>query len=951
MKFRSSLLIVGAAALLGPWLLDQTAARERVNLDGTWQFATDPGDRGEAERWYRAEVSLPRMPLPGYAATADGRITVPGAWDNQGYGGETDKVRHNFVGKGWYKRQVTIPTAWTGRRIFLVVTGVHRASKTWINDRYLGEHVGYMSSQEFDITPHVALGSAATITIQVDSKQRWDRDALYGGSSMADYMEVAWGGIWGHVFLEARENVWLDAPYIRTNIADSSCSMSALLRGEASGVDSVALEVFDQSGQRVAKLTKPHKPQTAGRPEVALTASLPDARLWTPETPTLYTARLSVLKNGRIIDSIEQRFGIREFSVEGTHLKLNGRRLMLRGYGDDHIYADRSPMPSDKQLHLERLKMIKSYGFNHVRHHSTMMPPEYYDACDEIGMIATAEFPICYDDFLPGIGAIWKANVPKGTDPAAAIENYKQQWAAAITRYRNHPSILCWVMGNELWEGVPLRQEFHAIAQQLDPSRVFLDSDGVRVKRINAGMDRDSLGFYSIQFYEKANPIDMPAKFFTKGLKKPAISHEAGNYVTFSRPDLIDCLSHNIKPFWLTAGKAKLEKLGLLAEADQWAEKSERQYAILHKMNLESLRKNGDLSGYHWWLFQDYWTSSNGIVDHCFRPKAGIRRQEVLDFNNDVVLLQDGLAETYRDNQHLHLRLLVSNYSLQPVQGTLRWEVVADGRSVAQSQKPFERLPQGTVSEVGQIDANFPAVTKPTRLKIAVTAAAGGRTFSNHWTSWLFPKLIEPETTAVPILGEPEIIPRLPPWIIKPYPAENALSEKAVYVTSKLTDQRLVDALERGASVVLLGSADGILKRRPVTFKTTWWKAGESYDENHCGTFVYDHPATRAMAPDGWCDAGWFTLVDGAVKYVLEGAPARPEVIVRALPSLVLVEDDAMVFAVGVGKGRLIVSGLNHGRAQDRPENEWILARLFDYAVRGEVPKAVWPASQLRQAR
>ena len=58
-------------------------------------------------------------------------------------------------------------------------------------------------------------------------------------------------------------------------------------------------------------------------------------------------------------------------------------------------------MPCNKQLHLARLRTIKLYGFNHVRHHSTMMPPEYYDACDEAGMIATAEFAICYDAFMP----------------------------------------------------------------------------------------------------------------------------------------------------------------------------------------------------------------------------------------------------------------------------------------------------------------------------------------------------------------------------------------------------------------------------------------------------------------------------------------------------------------------------------------------------------------------
>jgi hypothetical protein len=99
------------------------------------------------------------------------------------------------------------------------------------------------------------------------------------------------------------------------------------------------------------------------------------------------------------------------------------------------------------------------------------------------------------------------------------------------------------------------------------------------------------------------------------------------------------------------------------------------------------------------------------------------------------------------------------------------------------------------------------------------------------------------------------------------------------------------------------------------------------------------------MAPDGWCDDGWFYLIEGGRKFVLETAPARPNVIIRALPGMMLVEDDAMLFEVGVGKGTLILSGLNHRRAEGRPENQWLMARLLEYAAGFPQPKAKWPAS------
>ena len=610
--------------------------RDTISLDGVWNFATDPENHGEMEKWYQPTTKLPAMPLPGYASEANGKIRVPGIWDNQGYGVETGKVHHNFVGKGWYKRQVEIPRDWVGRQTFLIITGVNRYSKVWINDHFLGEHIGYLSSQEYDVTPYAVPGKNITITIQVDSKQRWEVDSMYGCSSLADFMDIEWGGIWGHVFLEARKDCWLSDLFVQPEVTSSSCSVSAKLNGKSGPVDAAKLEVFNQGGQRVSETLLKIDPKAAAEQLITIKAAIPDAKLWSPDSPTLYKARLSIFNNNQVLDTVESRFGMRQFTIDGYHLLLNGKRIMLRGYGDDHIYPKEMSMPSDKELHLTRLRTIKSFGFNHVRHHSTMMPPEYYEACDEVGIIANAEFPICYAHYVPGTGAWWKERVPKGTDPKPANETYKREWAAAIKRHRNHPSILCWVMGNELWDGIPLRYDFKRIAHELDPGRFSVDSDGVwgddfvvpGGNILVSKKDRDTLDLYILSFNVFTNPIDNPTKYETPTPPiKPVISHEAGNYVTFSRPDLIDEFQHNIKPFWLTEGKTKLEKLGLLEEANTWSEKSERLCSLLHKYELEALRKNSCISGYHWWLFQDYWTSSNGIVDHYFRPRRSPKKR------------------------------------------------------------------------------------------------------------------------------------------------------------------------------------------------------------------------------------------------------------------------------------------------------------------------------------
>jgi hypothetical protein len=936
------------AGIMGVLLLTSAFAatpRERLDLDGTWRFATDPDNRGDAARWYEPGAVLPAMPLPGYAPEADGDIQVPGIWDNQGYGTETPKARHNVVGKGWYRRQAEVPAAWAGRRLFLAVTGSSRYAKAWVNGQPVGEHIGYVSAGEFEITDRVTPGQAAVVVIQVDSKQRWEVDALYGASALADYVDVPWGGIWGHVFIEARAGAWLEDLFVRPEVAGPACTASAVLRGEVAGVDATRLEVFDQGGRRLALAAGSVPPGAAAGATLDLRAALPGAALWTPDQPVLHTARFTLLAGERVVDAVEARFGLREFRADGYRLLLNGRPVLLRGYGDDHIYPDQMAMPSDKALHLSRLRLIKSYGFNHVRHHSTLLPPEYYDACDEVGVVSTAEFPIVYAPFLPGRGETWRAHVAPGTDPGPALETHRREWAAAIRQLRNHPSILCWVMGNELYEDVPLRQEFADSARALDPTRFFVDSDGASLALLEPRNDRATAALYFIQFDEGSNPLDHPGKFQTPEPRKPTFSHEAGNYVTFSRPDLTERFGGTLKPFWMTAGRAKLEALGLLDEAERWAMASERLYLLCHKANLEALRANPYLSGYHWWLFQDYWTSSNGLVDHTFRPKS-VTPEEVLRFNREVVVLLAGLGRTYRSGERFEVGLRVSTCAAEPLVGGLAWEVSAGDQRLAQGESNLAGLTPGSVTELARIGLELPPAESPRRLTIVARIQAGQQAWRNDWRAWLYPATSQPETGDVPVYTDDSQRAQCTGWAVQPLPADGELPERAVYLAGWL-DPRLVSALDRGATVLLLDGASQVLPTRRVTFRTTWWKAGDSPDRNHCGTFVYDHPAVRAMAPDAWCDEGWFHLVEGGAKSLLEKAPVRPAVLVRALPSLALVQDEALLYEVGVGKGTLIVSGLNHRQAQDRPENRWLVARLLEHAARLRPPDARWPASFL----
>ncbi|MFA6243515.1 MAG: sugar-binding domain-containing protein, partial [Candidatus Hydrogenedentales bacterium] len=578
-----------------PVAADSVATRSTTSLDGAWSFRLDPDSAGESERWFQPEVT--------FADT----IQVPGAWDAQGFGPETDKLRHNFIGKGWYARTVEVPNDWQGRRVFLCFGGVYRAAKVWINGTLAGEHLGYVSNFEYDITPYVQAGAPNRVVIQVDSEQRWEKDALQGCMDIIDHLFTYWGGIWSHVSLEARSAAWLEKPFIvpRTE-PDTGCSVEGQISGDPAQASAVAVTVYDAEGTQVAT----QRVETTKEGSVHVSISLPDAHLWSPETPYLYAMEVVLLDAaGGELDRVRDRFGVRVIELRDTNFLVNGKVYYLAGYGDDCVYPKTIAPPADKQFYVERLRVAKSYGFNFVRHHSHFVAPEYYEACDEVGMFVSPELPIAYPRFYDRA-------------QGSALELYKSEWTAAIKRYRNHPSIFDWCMANEQWEGMPrVAPDLYRIAKELDPTRPVIDSDGIfNSGFIDGSKDRPTLDFLPVMFDILTTPLDNPGKFATGKPLKPMITHEEGNYVHFPRLDEIEMYRENFKPFWLTDCRDRVSRAGLLDEAPAWSLASERLYLQCHKSNIEALRKNPSISGYHWWLLQPWYVGSNGLVHSHFRP-------------------------------------------------------------------------------------------------------------------------------------------------------------------------------------------------------------------------------------------------------------------------------------------------------------------------------------------
>ncbi|HPO16716.1 MAG TPA: glycoside hydrolase family 2 TIM barrel-domain containing protein [Candidatus Hydrogenedentes bacterium] len=904
-------------------MLGFSEGRPTISLDGAWSFRMDPEKAGESEQWFSPTVTFVDT------------IQVPGAWEAQGFGEATDKLHHHFIGKGWYKRQADIPAEWAGKRVFLCFGGVHRYGAVWVNGKSFGEHIGYMSPFEFDITDCATPGTQALIAVRIDSEQRWDVDTLLGCFDIIDYMDTYWGGIWGHVHIEARNNAYLEDLFVEPAIAPPHCRVSATVKGNPPEGASLHLDILDKRGDIVW--------QTDGtlaskEKRVSVQIDAPAAQLWTPDTPNLYIARLALMKGGEIIDRCETRFGFRQITIEGSRILLNGQPFFLRGYGDDAIYPETMAPPSDEAVYRKKVAIAKEYGFNHVRHHSHMLPPEYYDVCDELGMLVSAEFPIGYEPFYK------KAKGP-------ALDLYTSEWTAAILRLRNHPSIFDWCMGNEMYKGVAISPDLYRIAKELDPTRPVVDSDGLpQTGFVDGTKDRDTLDLYFTQFDVFNNPLDKPQLYECPSPKKPVVSHETGNYVTFPRLDQIDLFKDNFIPFWLISARDKVQKMGLLNESTRWAENTERLYTLLRKIDIETLRKSPKISGYHWWLLQDYWTTSNGIIDTYFRPKPGISRDAIVQFNNAVVLLQDALKNVYRGGDPLQIALFVSNFGpVNLVQPKLSYKVMQGTDTLMEQTHSVVSVEQGIVAELAKIGFPLPNLGSPARITIKAQLQAEGVTYSNEWFTWVYPAQISSQNTQAPFYANGELLPWLEPRGAKALPQQKPYPAEAVYFSNQLTPE-LLDAALAGASLILY-KPQGVFPSAKTRFKTAWWLGSEG--DNNAGTVVYDHPVTQAMAPEGWCDNSWYRLLESSEGYLCDALPAQPESLVRGIEVACVCRNKSMLFQTSIGKGSLIVCGLNIDSTLENggpaPEAEWLTAKLIDYAATFPHPNAAFPEDFLRK--
>ena len=730
--------------------------RETINLSGEWDFKTDPQEIGIAQAWFAAKVPFDR------------KIIVPGAWNAQGVGPPTDKLFSGYPGPAWYRKAVTIPAGWQGKVIQLKFGGVHRYADVWVNGRHLGEHIGYLTPFEYDISGIAKPGQKAAIAVRVDGRQRKDIDPLIGCFDIIDAMNVTWGGIYRKVELEATESTWIEDVFVIPHLASQTAEIKVEVGGKPGA--KVVVDILDEDGRTVGS---------------GAIARIKDMKTWSPQRPYLYRARVRLIFGGREIDEVTERFGMREIApIRRGQFLLNGKPIFLRGYGDDCIFPNTVCPPADKAEYRRRFKIARDYGFNYVRHHSWFPLPEYFDVADELGIMLQPEFPIAYANF-------YQAATPQGK------QLYLEQWRDIIKADRNHPSIVTWSMSNEEWGGFDLAPEMYRVAKQVDPTRLVIDSDGVPIPK---GKSRNTLDFLTPQFDERGQFGFNDGKYeLRQKPDKPVVVHEMANFGTLPCLCQLPEFQRGIIPFWLVRYWDLAREKGVEDRLERWVGNSEKLQAVALKTNIEAARMSSPIKGYDQWLLQDYWTGSNGVLDMFYRPK-GVKAEEFRRFNSPTVLLMDCPKRNFRAGEAAAVSLIVSRYEHGPSKNaTLTWKLMGSKTVYSTGVRTGLSLVSGGNTRLADVRILIPNLQTAKKLTLSAKMRDTSGLFMNSWDFWVFPRAEETPPGDLLILRK---------W-----------------------DNRALDELNRGGRVILL-SADGIFPTIPSAFRPCWWLGDPQGDSN-----------------------------------------------------------------------------------------------------------------------
>ena len=438
-------------------------SRIKIRIDEDWKVKSGNATGAETAAYDDTSWTITNVPHDFSITLVKPTLNDPGA-------------------SGWYRKHFTLPAGFAGKKVIVQFDGVYHDSKVYLNGTQVGgQQYGYVSFT-CDLTPYLNATGDNVLAVFVDNltvrNSRW-----YSGT-----------GIFRHVWLIATDKVyvrnWGTAVTTPTvAVAQSQISVQTDVVNELTTDQTRTLEtvIYDEAGSELTKTATPITVAASSTVTTTQSLTLSSVTLWSPSTPVRYYAYSRLLNNAALADDYVTPFGIRELKyTAGSGLTINGVSTKMKGVCLHHTLVPAGAAVADSMWE-RAIKELKASGANSIRTSHDPYSPEFYDICDQQGMLVMDEF------------------TDKWSQPASAggvtYENWDANWQkdvkSFIERDRNHPSVVMWSMGNEVYYGGTIPAYITTTMGQLVPYVHALDKGSSRPV-LHACNVQDAAGYVNL---------------------------------------------------------------------------------------------------------------------------------------------------------------------------------------------------------------------------------------------------------------------------------------------------------------------------------------------------------------------------------------------------------------------------------------------------------------------